>query len=215
LHSALAHASRSAPTTPRVLGRVFLGLGIAVWIAGVLGFFASTAARKAAALGEDHDFAPAARAAGSQGWSVTHHLAADPDSAAILFAHWERRGATAGLAETITGPASLLETPAARRLRAAGWILLPQTAPVAEARLKVLSPDGRLAWSGAYRPAELRLSGGAIFDRLALRRVFAGERLPPFVPIGCAAPARETPLLSFLPLPRSASTPATRPPAQT
>lgn len=175
-------------------GRALLWTALAVWLGTATLLFARLGDMKAARIADDPDFARLALAAGERGWRVTHLLSTDAELNARVLRHWSRRAPMPGLREHVVPSAASADAeidPAMQRhLVAGGWSFgAPAPTAPAQPRMEIRSPDGALAWSGTYRAEDLRLAGDAIWEKLAVARVIAGEVPPAYVPAGCAPPA--------------------------
>lgn len=155
----------------------------------MLVLFLALGRERARAMVPDPEILLALADAGASGWRARHVLGRDPVLNAALIRHWAERGVVLGSAEDVCVAADLPRPEGLERLVARGWRIqgLAGAAP-ARPRLELHAPDGSLAWSGVYAASDILLAGAMIWDRQAMLRITTGEKLPPFVPAGCAPP---------------------------
>ncbi len=77
-----------------------------------------------------------------------------------------------------------------RRLQSAGWSVVDFAAPSTDRppQLRVIAPDGTIAWTGRFNSADLATPGGRMLSHLVLTEVAQGRLPLPVVPIACVVP---------------------------
>ena len=159
----------------------------ALWGAGVVGIVVllSRSGCEARALGERATL----RRAPKEGWIVRFNLPGRHPLTPLIAGQLLARGRPAETTEEIglDGPDDGL----ARRLRAAGWVVLPAETG-REPCVEIFAPDRTLRWTGGFRGPDLMVTGAVMLDGVVLDEVARGEAGPPYVPVGCATrPSRE------------------------
>lgn len=123
------------------------------------------------------------------GWALRHELDLDhPDASRVATLLLERGPPRKGR-ESIAfrGDGGALSD----RLQSAGWPVVQAGGPEIGQlpRVRVIAPDGTVAWTGYFDRADLAAPGVMILDHVILTEVAHGRIPPPIVPLACAAPA--------------------------
>ncbi len=126
----------------------------------------------------------AERAWAEPGWQAVHWLTADSTAQQVVARHLAFRGPLAGLAEQVVLEGSAGDF--AELLRDRGWdVEVRPGAPARSPGVRLLGPDGEVAWDAQHDLAGLEVAAAAPLDTAAFRAIAAGDALPPIVPAGC------------------------------
>lgn len=131
---------------------------------------------------------PITNAALPAGWSLRVELDARHPDAKPVTTLLSQHGPELGNREAIAlhGDNGSLR----RQLQSAGWSVVDFTAPTADLppQLRVIAPDGTIAWTGHFNSADLATPGSRMLGHLVLTEVAQGRLPPPVVPMACAVP---------------------------